>query len=166
MCGLRERSGDEGCAGSDAPAEIAPAAHEYSASDSISSEKEVGQAQAASDSVAEAPSAETPEALNWEADGIDGQDGEWGGESSSEWDSPSGSGSTRNRDGDGETDAIDLAREHESLTAFLHRQALSLRLGAEDCAALRFLIESLNDDGYLEESLQELAQSLAGDDLE
>ena len=161
-----ERSGDEADAGSDAPAEIAPAAHEYSTSDPISSEKETGQAQTATDSVAEPPSPETPEALNWEADGIDGQDGEWGGESSSEWDSPSGSGSTRNRDGDGETDAIDLAREHESLTAFLHRQALSLRLGAEDCAALRFLIESLNDDGYLEDSLQELAQSLAGDDLE
>ena len=36
-----------------------------------------------------------------------------------------------------------------------------------DSAALRFLIESLNDDGYLEESLQELAIALAGpDDLE
>jgi RNA polymerase sigma-54 factor len=31
-----------------------------------------------------------------------------------------------------------------------------------DTAALRFLIESLNDDGYLEESLQDLAISLAG----
>ena len=73
---------------------------------------------------------------------------------------------TRNRDDDEEVDAIDLARGHESLTDFLHRQALSLHLGAEDTAALRFLIESLNDDGYLEESLQELAHSLAGDDLE
>jgi RNA polymerase sigma-54 factor len=97
---------------------------------------------------------------------MDGQDGEWGGESSSEWDTPSASSSTRNRDGDDETDAIDLAREHQSLTDFLHRQALSLHLGAADMAALRFLIESLSDDGYLEDSLQELAQSLAGDDLE
>ncbi len=56
---------------------------------------------------------------------------------------------------------------NESLTAFLHRQALALRLSEVDSAALRFLIESLNDDGYLEESLQELAIALAGpDDLE
>jgi RNA polymerase sigma-54 factor len=121
---------------------------------------------AATETVAEASNPETPETLNWEADGMDGQDGEWGGESSSEWDTPSASSSTRNRDGDDETDAIDLAREHQSLTDFLHRQALSLHLGAADMAALRFLIESLSDDGYLEDSLQELAQSLAGDDLE
>ncbi|MCC5686442.1 RNA polymerase factor sigma-54, partial [Klebsiella pneumoniae] len=48
------------------------------------------------------------------------------------------------------------------LTAFLHRQALALRLSELDMAALRFLIESLNDDGYLDESLQDLAASLAG----
>ena len=51
-------------------------------------------------------------------------------------------------------------------TAFLHRQALALRLGEVDRAALRFLIESLNDDGYLEDSLGALAAGLAGDDLE
>jgi RNA polymerase sigma-54 factor len=34
----------------------------------------------------------------------------------------------------------------------------------EDSAALRFLIESLNDDGYLEDSLEELAMGLAGRD--
>ena len=66
-----------------------------------------------------------------------------------------------------DADATELARSHESLTAFLHRQALSLRLSEVDCAALRFLIESLNDDGYLEEPLEELAIALAGpDDLE
>jgi RNA polymerase sigma-54 factor len=43
---------------------------------------------------------------------------------------------------------------------------LSLRLDDTDRAALRFLIESLNDDGYLEDSFQTLAESLAGDDLE
>ena len=157
-----ERDGDEAAA----PEEVAAPLHESSSSDNYGSEKEAVSAQSASESIAESSASETPENLNWEADGIDGQDGEWGGESSSEWDSPSSSGSTRNRDGDDETDAIDLARSHESLTDHLHRQALSLRLNAEDTAALRFLIESLSDDGYLEDSLQELAQSLAGDDLE
>ncbi|BDR11771.1 RNA polymerase factor sigma-54 [Comamonas thiooxydans] len=161
-----ERAGDEAETTGDAPADVAASVNEYSTSDGIHAEKEASQAQSATETVAEAPNPETPETLNWEADGMDGQDGEWGGESSSEWDTPSASSSTRNRDGDDETDAIDLAREHQSLTDFLHRQALSLHLGAADMAALRFLIESLSDDGYLEDSLQELAQSLAGDDLE
>ena len=64
------------------------------------------------------------------------------------------------------TDATELARSQESLQDFLHRQALTLRLSAEDQAALRFLIESLNDDGYLEDTLVSLAQGLAGDDAE
>lgn len=161
-----ERASDEADTTVDAPVEIAASASEYSTSEGIHAENEFQKAQSATETVAEAPSPETPETLNWEADGMDGQDGEWGGESSSEWDAPSARSSTHNRDSDDETDAIDLAREHQSLTDFLHHQALSLHLGAADTAALRFLIESLNDDGYLEESLQELAQSLAGDDLE
>ncbi|MFM8609365.1 MAG: RNA polymerase factor sigma-54 [Burkholderiaceae bacterium] len=84
-------------------------------------------------------------------------DSEWGGDAPAR-----GSGSAD----DGEVDAIDLARGHESLFDHLHRQALSLRLGDEDRAALRFLIESLNDDGYLEDSLESLADTLARGDLE
>jgi RNA polymerase sigma-54 factor len=101
------------------------------------------------------------EAPDWEGDGtvdFSPDDSEWGG------DAPA-----RNRTGDedGQADATELARSGESLTAFLHRQALSLRLSPLDTAALRFLIESLNDDGYLDESLESLARSLAGDaDLE
>ena len=64
------------------------------------------------------------------------------------------------------SDATELARSSQSLTEFLHRQALSMRLDEVDRAALRFLIESLNDDGYLEDSLQNLAEGLAGDDEE
>ncbi len=96
---------------------------------------------------------------NWDGDGtteIAPDDSEWGS------DAPA-----RQRDGDDSgLDATELARQQESLTAFLHRQALSLRLGEVDRAALRFLIESLNDDGYLEDSLAELAQGLGGDDPE
>ena len=84
-------------------------------------------------------------------------DGEWGGEASAR---------THNNDSDGEADASELAHGHESLTDFLHRQALALRLSEIDRAALRFLIESLNDDGYLEDPLEELATGLAGGDLE
>ncbi len=105
----------------------------------------------------EAPDA--PDAPDWEGDGtveMAPDDGEWGGEAPAR---------TRNQMGDeDDTDATELAREHESLTDYLHRQALSLRLSEVDRAALRFLIESLNDDGYLDESLESLAVSLAGEE--
>lgn len=100
------------------------------------------------------------EAPSWDGDGgteMVADDGEWGG------DAPA----RRNNLGDdGEVDATELARGNVSLQDWLHRQALSLRLSAEDSAALRYLIESLSDDGYLEDSLESLAAGLAGNDPE
>ena len=101
------------------------------------------------------------EPSNWEGD-TDGS-ADWGNEGRGDWESP---GSGKGQGDDDQADATELARSQESLTDFLHRQALSLHLSAIDTAALRFLIESLNDDGYLEDSLAELAQALAGDDAE
>ena len=104
----------------------------------------------------------TPEAADvaesWDGDGsvdMSPNDTEWGG------DAPA-----KNASGDDDVSASDLRGQHVSLTDFLHQQALSLRLSAEDQAALRFLIESLDEDGYLTDSLDELAAGLAGDDLE
>ncbi len=100
------------------------------------------------------------EVPDWGGDGtteLVPDDGEWGGEAPAR---------QHTNDGDGEADPADLAHRHESLTDFLHRQALSLRLSDIDCAALRFLIESLNDDGYLEDPLEELAAGLAAGDPE
>jgi RNA polymerase sigma-54 factor len=65
---------------------------------------------------------------------------------------------------DDDTDATEWVHTQESLTEHLHRQALALRLSDVDRAALRFLIESLNDDGYLEDPIETLAQGLAGAD--
>ena len=98
------------------------------------------------------------DAQNWDGDGtveMAPDDNEWGGDATAHG---------NNLEGGGELDATELARQQESLQTFLHRQALSLRLGEEDGAALRFLIESLNDDGYLEDSLTSLAGGLAGTD--
>ena len=66
--------------------------------------------------------------------------------------------------GDGELDPGERGAPLESLNAHLHRQAGALRLAPEDAAVLRFLIESLNDDGYLEDSLAQLAATLVDDD--
>ena len=122
-------------------------------------------AEYASESSAEAPNdAESPltggDDTSWDGDGtseIKPDDSEWGGDAPAR---------QNNLGEDGEMDATELARNQESLTSFLHRQALALRLGEVDQAALRFLIESLNDDGYLEDDFETLARGLAGDDAE
>jgi RNA polymerase sigma-54 factor len=95
---------------------------------------------------------------DWEGDGtvdLAPDDSEWGGDAPAR---------ANNLGDDERTDATEYARSQESLQSFLHRQALGLRLNENDRAALRFLIESLNDDGYLEDSLPALASGLAGDD--
>ncbi len=100
------------------------------------------------------------DAPSWDGDGsvsLSPDDSEWGGEARAHG---------NNLSGDDEMDATELARSQESLQSFLQRQALSLRLSPEDRAALHFLIESLNDDGYLEDDLTDLARGLAGDDTE
>ena len=97
---------------------------------------------------------------SWDGDGtteLVPDDGEWGTDAKAK----------ANNLGDGDdTDATELARTQESLQSHLHRQALRLRLSEHDASALRFLIESLNDDGYLQDPLEELARGLAGDDEE
>jgi RNA polymerase sigma-54 factor len=96
---------------------------------------------------------------SWDGDGsVDSSpdDSEWGG------DAPA----RKNNLDDSDAEASDLTGAHISLQDALHRQALGLRLSEEDRAALHFLIESLNDDGYLEDTLASLAAGLAGDDME
>ena len=95
---------------------------------------------------------------SWDGDGsvdMAPDDGEWGGEAPAHG---------NNLIGTEDVDATELARSQESLQSFLHRQTLALRLDDTQRAALRFLIESLNDDGYLEDSLESLAAGLAGAD--
>ncbi len=97
---------------------------------------------------------------DWEGDGtvsFTPDDGEWGGEAAPR---------TRNDADDETASAAELASEHISLQTHLHQQALGLRLNEEERAALYFLIESLNDDGYLDEPITDLAAALAGDDWE
>ena len=50
-----------------------------------------------------------------------------------------------------------------SLQEHLNQQLAGMMLSPEDRAALYVLIESLNEDGYLEDSLEDLVESLAGD---
>jgi RNA polymerase sigma-54 factor len=97
---------------------------------------------------------------SWEGDGsatMSPDDSEWGGDAKA---------SGNNLSGNDDADITEMARTQQSLQSYLHLQALAFHLSEEDRAALRFLIESLNDDGYLEDTLQSLAEGLAGDDVE
>ncbi len=95
---------------------------------------------------------------SWDGDGsaaMSPDDSEWGGDAKAH---------SNNLNGNEDADVTEMARTQVSLQSHLHRQALGLRLSEEDRAALRFLIESLNDDGYLEDTLTSLATGLAGRD--
>ena len=100
------------------------------------------------------------EANDWDGDGtheMAADDTEWG------VDAKARSNNLNNED---DTDASELARTQEGLQSFLHRQALRLRMDPQTAAALRFLVESLNDDGYLEDDLESLALTLASGDTD
>jgi RNA polymerase sigma-54 factor len=115
---------------------------------------------AAEQNDSENPLSDQDDGQSWDGDGtseVRADDSEWGG------DAPARGNNLGDADA---ADASELAGRQESLQSHLHRQALALRLSDVDRAALRFLIESLNDDGYLEDSLQSLAEGLAGADEE
>ncbi len=134
--------------------EIAPefiAAHTHETGATASND-----AQNTAEKVDKSPEESTEPKLeeSWEGDGsVESapDDGEWGNDAAPR----------KNNLDDSDAEASDLAGEHETLQAHLHRQSLSLRLSDIDHAVLHFLIESLNDDGYLEDSLASLAEGLA-----
>ena len=98
--------------------------------------------------------------ISWDGDGtieLQANDSEWGGDAPAR---------QRNNDPDDTASAADLAHEHITLQAHLHEQALSLRMNDDERAALYFLIESLNDDGYLMEPLAEMALSLVQQEMQ
>ena len=71
----------------------------------------------------------------------------------------SGSGSSGDNDDDFERQ--NRADAAVSLEDHLRTQLSSLRLSEEDAAAVHVLIESLNEDGYLADPLEEIAERLA-----
>jgi RNA polymerase sigma-54 factor len=63
--------------------------------------------------------------------------------------------------GDDDFEPQDQRAGNGSLQDHLREQIVGMRLSGEDAAALQVLIESLNDDGYLADSLDEIADGLA-----
>ncbi|WP_418317293.1 RNA polymerase factor sigma-54 [Piscinibacter sakaiensis] len=64
---------------------------------------------------------------------------------------------------DSDFEAQDRDQFDISLAEHLRRQLLGMRLSAEDAAAIHVLIESLSEDGYLADSLEEIAAGLVDD---
>jgi RNA polymerase sigma-54 factor len=75
---------------------------------------------------------------------------------------PSASSGTSNADDDFEPQ--ERGAQGPSLQDHLRNQMCGMRLSAEDAAALHILIESLDEDGYLADPLEEIAQRLLDDD--
>ncbi|MFN7723536.1 MAG: RNA polymerase factor sigma-54 [Rubrivivax sp.] len=73
---------------------------------------------------------------------------------------PGSSGSNNDSDDDG-SELQDRRSELGTLADHLRPQIAGMRLSGEDLAALNVLIESLNGDGYLADSLDEIAEGLA-----
>jgi len=65
---------------------------------------------------------------------------------------------------DGDYDPLVGLSDTDGLQAHLKRQAQHLRLSAVDAASLDFLIDSLDERGFLTEPLDELARSLSQDE--
>jgi len=73
---------------------------------------------------------------------------------------------SRNNDSDDDFDPMSRNAPTVSLQDHLKAQLLGTRLGAEEMAAVEVLIESLNEDGYLADPLEEIAASLLPGDPE
>jgi RNA polymerase sigma-54 factor len=104
-------------------------------------------------SAGESPSASEPsESAEVSGSGEDAMPG-----SAESWSSPGGRGNSSDDDNDWTTQQA----QPVSLRDHLHEQARSLHLSTRDLAWLELLIESLDDDGYLRDPLEELEAGVA-----
>jgi RNA polymerase sigma-54 factor len=131
--------------------------------DSIAPQSKLDQASSSSDSSDEQASESfesEAEDLSWEGDGtteLTPNDSEWGVEAG-------GASSQSQQGGAGDDfDPFGGLSTSQDLTEHLKRQALHLRLSPVDAASLDFLIESLDERGFLVEPLEELAACLTSD---
>jgi RNA polymerase sigma-54 factor len=77
---------------------------------------------------------------------------------------PSQAAGTGSAAGDDEFEPQERSLHGPTLAEHLERQVAGMRLSPEDRAALQILIESLDEDGYLADSIDEIAAQLVPDD--
>jgi RNA polymerase sigma-54 factor len=103
-----------------------------------------GEAAPATQSAAESADPESPAQADTYSAELD-----WGGE---------GGGSSGGKEDSDESDYSQVAADSPNLREHLHRQLTLTKLEPRDRALVAFLIEALDEDGYLTQPLQELEQ--------
>jgi RNA polymerase sigma-54 factor len=98
-------------------------------------------------------------------DGPEPQDNsqDWSGEESLDWSGNSGTRSTRDPNDESEAEAGELQAASVSLREHLIGQLALTQLAIAEKYRVAFLIEALDDDGYLGQTLEELADALPED---
>jgi RNA polymerase sigma-54 factor len=141
----------------DAPAPFEPLAERLTASERAGERESEHAAESGSEAGDDAPGLDkaelgTTERDDWE-NGTEREDFDGIGETPGK-----SAGSTDGDDFDGQErdSAMPTLQDH------LRQQLLGMRLSAEDAAAVMVLIESLNDDGYLADPIEEIAAQLLG----
>jgi RNA polymerase sigma-54 factor len=100
--------------------------------------------------VAQAPSEDAPAEAAPSTDSVSAE---------IDWSSASGTGTGTRDDGE-ESDFFQVAADSPNLREHLLKQLSLTKLETRDRAMVAFLIEALDDDGYLTQSLEELAQAV------
>ncbi len=100
------------------------------------------------------------DAQQWDATAAEADHGAGSDGDADPW---SGSGKAAAGADDGEFDVLDLAAHRGDLRDHLRAQLAGLPLSRADRAAAEAIIDSLDDDGYFTDTLDELAQALAPD---
>ncbi|WP_127995956.1 RNA polymerase factor sigma-54 [Piscinibacter defluvii] len=141
----------------DAPAPFEPLAERTSPAERAGEQESERAAESGSDAGDDAPgldSAElgTTERDDWE-NGTERDDFDGIGEAPSK---SAGAGEGDDFDGQERDTAMPTLQDH------LRQQLMGMRLPAEDAAAVSVLIESLDDDGYLADPIEEIAAQLLG----
>jgi RNA polymerase sigma-54 factor len=145
----------------DAPSAFEPLAERTSAAERAGERETERAAEPASEGGDEAPGLDSAELGTTERD-------DW--ENGTERDDFDGIGETPGKSsGQGESDDFDGAERDAALPTLqdhLREQLSGMRLSAEDAASVMVLIESLTDDGYLADPIEEIAAQLLGDDAD
>ena len=145
----------------DGPSAFEPLAERTSAAERAGERETERAAEPASEGGDEAPGLDGAELGTTERD-------DW--ENGTERDDFDGIGETPSKSaGQGESDDFDGAERDAALPTLqdhLREQLSGMRLSAEDAASVMVLIESLTDDGYLADPIEEIAAQLLGEEAD
>ncbi|MFT3954009.1 MAG: RNA polymerase factor sigma-54 [Piscinibacter sp.] len=145
----------------DAPSAFEPLAERTSAAERAGERETERAAEAPAEGGDDAPGLDSAELGTTERD-------DW--ENGTERDDFDGIGETPSKSaGQGESDDFDGAERDAALPTLqdhLREQLSGMRLSAEDAASVMVLIESLTDDGYLADPIEEIAAQLLGEEAD